>query len=114
MTRRCRPGDPWGFTFLEVLVALVILQVGLVGCAGTFVTAHRLLSEAERLHRATQIAAAVVDSLLAAGASGGGVAATPWGRVRWSRDTGVVRVVAEEHSGSALLEWWIPSGEGPW
>ncbi len=97
-----------GFSLVEVPVALVVLEVGLLGCAGTLVLAHRHLAAAERLHVATQAAAAVVDSLLAEGVPGSGEASSRWGTLRWSPTKDGILVRAEESSGAVLLDWWIP------
>ena len=97
-----------GFSFVEVLVALVVLEVGLVGCAGTLVLAHRHMAAAEHLHHATHAAAAVADSLLAAGTMGAGQASEVWGDLRWSVAEGGLLLRAEDASGAPLLEWWIP------
>ncbi len=97
-----------GFTLLEVLIALAILEVGLVGTVGVLVLAHRDLSMAERLHLATQAAASAADSLIADGVSGPGGEETAWGRLRWSADEVGVVLIAEEASGAKLLEWSIP------
>ena len=105
MTRTNLPG---GFTLLEVLVALAILEVGLVGTVGVLVIAQRDLSTAERLHIATQAAAGVADSLLAGNVADSGGEDAPWGRLRWSADEAGIELAAEELSGSRLIEWWIP------
>jgi prepilin-type N-terminal cleavage/methylation domain-containing protein len=99
-----------GFSLIEVLVALVVLEVGLVGCAGTLVLAQRQMAAAERLHRATQAAAAAADSLLARDAVGSGESSGSWGRVTWSPADGGVLVRAEDPARAPLLEWWIPLG----
>lgn len=106
-----------GFTLAEVIVALVILQVGMIGCLGMLVVAHRRLALAERLHTATQAAAGVADSLFAAGAAGAGLAAgeavATWVTVRWEAGEGGVRLVGEDPSGAALVDWWIPLDPAP-
>ncbi len=102
-----------GFTLVEVLVALAILEIGLVGAAGTLLAARRALTAAERLHRATQTAADVVDSLLAVGGSGSGQRDGEWGRVRWSAAGEGLDLLAETPAGAPLFVWWIPTGGGP-
>lgn len=52
-----------GFTLLEVVVALVVLEVAVVGAAGTLMLASRTLARAERLERAVALAEGVLDSL---------------------------------------------------
>jgi Tfp pilus assembly protein PilV len=97
-----------GFSFVEVLVALVLLEVGLVGCAGTLVLAQRQMTAAENVHHATHAAAAIADSVLAAGPVGAGEASEAWGAVRWSVEEGGLLLRAEDGSGARLLDWWIP------
>jgi len=101
-----------GFTLVEVLVALTILAVGLLGSVGTLLVARRALISAERLHLAGQAGVAVADSLLAARAAGAGRLDAEWGTLRWSTEGGGVRIVAEEPSGATLLDWWFPSARG--
>ena len=97
-----------GFTMLEVIVALAIIEVGLVGTVGVLVLAHRALAEAEVLDEATHAAASAADSLLADGGAGAGSRELPWGRVRWSSSAGRLDVRAEAPSGVELLAWVIP------
>src|SRR5690606_6597572 len=73
-----------GFTLIEVLVALALLELGLLGCMGTLLLAERHMAHAERLHVATQRAAGVADSLLAAGGFGEGEVDGSWGTLAWS------------------------------
>jgi prepilin-type N-terminal cleavage/methylation domain-containing protein len=56
-------GKRGGFTLVEVIVALPILAVGVLGAAGTFTLAARLLREAEARSGAVGVAAMVLDSL---------------------------------------------------
>ena len=108
MSAQWRPRS--GFTLIEVLVALVLLEVGLVGSIGTLVLAQRQMATAERLHWATQATASKADSLLARDAVGAGESAEWWGRVTWSPAEGGVRLRAEDGAGAPLLDWWIPLG----
>jgi type IV pilus modification protein PilV len=101
---RCRSG----FTLIEILVALTLLSVGVLAAAGTLLAARTTLVSAERLHVATQSAADVADSLLSVPAPSAGSKQSGWGRVSWSIDAGGLRVIAEDGSGGALLDWWIP------
>ena len=74
-----------GFTLVELLVALVLLEVGLLGVAGTVILASRTLSRAEDRERAVTRAALVLDSLGGTGGGGSGAWTGPWGELRWSR-----------------------------
>jgi prepilin-type N-terminal cleavage/methylation domain-containing protein len=97
-----------GFTLVEVVVALTVLAVGLLGAVGTLLAAQRALLSAERLHLAGQAGAGVADSLLAERAAGAGRLDAEWGALRWSADDGGVRIIAEDPAGATLLEWWFP------
>jgi len=72
-----------GFTLVEVVVALVLLEVAVLGVVGTLALARRTLAEAEALERGVTGVERVVDSLRASGFSGDGDVAHPWGRVTW-------------------------------
>lgn len=56
-----------GFTLIEVLVALVVLQVALVGVLGTALAATRTMHAAEATSLRARAAMSVLDSLRAAG-----------------------------------------------
>jgi prepilin-type N-terminal cleavage/methylation domain-containing protein len=53
-----------GFGLVELLVALTVLAVALVGLAGTAVYAHRSFVTAEAIEDGAAAAAAVLDSLV--------------------------------------------------
>jgi prepilin-type N-terminal cleavage/methylation domain-containing protein len=59
-------GKRGGFTLVEVIVALPILAVGVLGAAATFALAARLLREAEARSGAVGVAGSTLDSLLLA------------------------------------------------
>ncbi|MDH5758829.1 MAG: type II secretion system GspH family protein [Gemmatimonadota bacterium] len=74
-----------GFTLVEVVVALVILEVGLMGSAGLLLLASRTLTRSETLEWATAHVSRVADSLLyAAGGPGSGSEPVAGGDVSWS------------------------------
>lgn len=52
-----------GFTIPEVLLAIVMLTVGMLAMMGTSAAATKLISRGRRVTVATQVAAAVMDSL---------------------------------------------------
>ena len=89
---------------MEIVVALMILQVGLLGVLGIFTLASSRLTRAMLLERAVAEVAAVADSLSAGGAARDGESIRgPW-RVSWTGDSTGVVVRAE------LLE---RRGDGP-
>lgn len=93
-----------GFTLIEVVVALVLLEIGLLGVVGTLLLATRTLTEAELTMRAAASAAQVADSLGAHGFGGPGVAGFPGGVVRWEAAGGAAGavVVATDTLGDTL------------
>ena len=84
-----------GFTLVEVLVALVVLEVGLLGVVGTLLLGARTLRRAERLEWAAAEVQRVYDSLASApSAPGEGRLPSAFGEVRWHAD-GLGRVRLE-------------------
>jgi prepilin-type N-terminal cleavage/methylation domain-containing protein len=77
MTRR-------GFTLVEVLMAVLVLEVGFVGVAGTLLLAARTMRRAESLERAVTEAAWLYDSVSSLGDAGAGEIPAGAGRLRWS------------------------------
>lgn len=73
-----------GFTLIELVVAALLLEIGMVGVMGLLLLAHRAAAEARRWEEATATAAWVADSLAFAGAASGEARrAEPWGTLRW-------------------------------
>ncbi|MDX1568513.1 MAG: prepilin-type N-terminal cleavage/methylation domain-containing protein [Longimicrobiales bacterium] len=75
-----------GFTLIEVIVALIILELGLLGVAGLALHAHGLLSEASFRSRAVAVAAEIADSLASAGVRSGGTRSFVGGSASWEVD----------------------------
>jgi prepilin-type N-terminal cleavage/methylation domain-containing protein len=93
-----------GFTLLEVVVALLVLDVAAVGVAGTLAIASRTLGRAERLEHAVSLAEGVLDSL--SRVRGPFSSALPYdgGQVRWEvRDSGPVVLSALGPEGDTLF-----------
>ena len=80
---------PGGYSLVELLVALVLLQVGILGAVGTCVLAARLTTRAELLEWGTSEAQRVLDSLASVppGPGEGEVRSGP-GALRWSVGAG--------------------------
>ena len=96
-----------GFTLVEVLVALVILQVGLLGVAGQIGVAHSMLDRAVRLEWAVAVAESVADSLSRFGYSGQGFIDLAAGRVGWEPwpgGDGSILVWVDDGTPQRLLE----------
>lgn len=92
-----------GFTLVEILVAMVVLQVGLLGVVGTLLLASRTLRRAELMEWAVAEVQRAADSLLATGAgAGAGQASSGPGELRWELDGGG-RLRVEYQTGSEIL-----------
>ncbi len=84
-----------GFTLLEVVVSLTVLEVAVVGAAGTLTVAARTLGRAERLERAVASAEGVLDSLRRVPARVSASLGYRGGDVRWQvGDSGRVVLTA--------------------
>lgn len=83
-----------GFTLVEVVVALVLLQVALLCVFGTTFLALRALSDAEARVLRARAAASIVDSLRAGATAGTGTRDEGHLHARWLVDAdGVVDLV---------------------
>ena len=101
---RAGGGQPGGFTLLEVVIALLILTLGILGAVGILVLASATLGRAERLERAVALAEGVLDSLGAVDAPGDGAASSGPAQVLWRLETGGrVTVVATGPAGDTLF-----------
>jgi prepilin-type N-terminal cleavage/methylation domain-containing protein len=103
-----------GFTLIEVVVALVLLEIGVLGVVGTLLLATRTLTEAELTTRAAARAALVADSLETHGFVGPGADSFPWGVVRWADAAGAgpAVVVATDALGDTLARLAV-TGSSP-
>ncbi len=94
-----------GFTLLEVVVALLVLEVAVVGVVGALALASSTLTQAEVLERAVAEAQGVLDSL--AGTRGPRADSTvhPWGSVSWLVDDSArVGIRATSRTGEVLID----------
>lgn len=111
----CPPDSgPRGFTLVEVIVALVILELGLLGVAGLAIRAFDLLGESSLRSRATLALEESVDSLASTGFGGPGFRRFQGGSLRWTaeRDRGIdgrgrplqeIILVADAPAGDTIL-----------
>jgi len=94
-----------GFTLLEVVVALVLLEVAVLAAVGTLAVASRTLAEAEHLERAVVEAEGALDSLAGVPGATSGSRTFTGGEVDWSIDTtGTVSLRAQSVVGAILFE----------
>lgn len=94
-----------GFTLLEVVVSLLLLEVAVVSALGTLAVASRTLADAEHLERAVVEAEGVLDSLVGVSGPEGGSRAFAGGALEWSVDSvGGVVLRASRGDGRSLLE----------
>ncbi len=94
-----------GFTLMEVVVSLVVLEIGVLAMMGTLLLASRTMTAAEIRETAVLEALRVADSVGIDGPVVPGRRVLPWGRVEWSGpDAGdAARVVVVEATGDTLL-----------
>ncbi len=108
----CVGAETRGFTLTELLVTLVVLEVGLLGVVGTLALASRTLAEAEALERLVDEAGAVRDSLAGIPGAGAGARETPWGVVRWNAPRNGAVALELVPGGGAVHRVLVPVGEG--
>lgn len=97
-----------GFTLLEVVVALLVLEVAVLAGVGTLALASNVLAEAQQIERAVALAEGVLDSLQALPGpdpGGEGRAGYAGGSVEWSVDeAGAVVLRATDTRGVMQFE----------
>ena len=92
---------------VEILVALVIFEVGLLGVVGTLVLASRTVTRAVLLERAVGQVESVLDSLAQVPGGGGGHRAVAGGDLSWSVDAdGGTSVTFRGGAGWPRVEVW--------
>jgi type II secretory pathway pseudopilin PulG len=102
-----------GFSLIELVVALVVLELAVTGIAGILAAAGRAFADAERLERAIEAAEWVADSLTSEGMSGVGAVPFPGGVVGWGAGPwpGEAIVWSADRAGDTLLR--VPVRVGP-
>jgi Tfp pilus assembly protein PilV len=102
-----------GFTLLEVVVALLVLEVAVVGVVGALVLASSTLARAEALERAVATTEGVLDSLARTRSAGADSMRYTEGTVSWEvDDSGGVAVRATDARGEVVLD--VRSLLRPW
>jgi type II secretory pathway pseudopilin PulG len=98
-------GATRGFTLIEVVIALLVLEIAVVGLVGTLVLASSTLTRAETLERAVATAEGVLDSLAHVGVVVSDSVTLPAARVSWTvGDSGRLNVRAIDAADRALFE----------
>lgn len=100
-----------GFTLVEIVVALLLLEVAVLASLGTMVVAARTHAEADRMERAVATVEGVVDSLSGVAAPSTGFRDDPGGGVlvTWTLvDSMSAEVVATGPAGAVLLQLRMP------
>ena len=93
-----------GFTLLEVVIALVILEIGVLGAVGTLVLAASTLSRAAVLERGTAEVEGLFDSITSNPGPGAGTRRFGGGEALWSVDSvGRVEIRALTHTADTLF-----------
>ena len=93
-----------GFSLVEIIVALTLLSVAMLGIAGSGLLATRLLAQAELHRTATTRAVSILDSLVMNDIVGSGRVRVAAYDIEWSAatDNAVVRVSKENSAAFAL------------
>lgn len=95
-----------GFSLVELIFALLVLQVGMLATAGLVLLAQRSMLRAELTVRSVLETGWLADSLASSGGGGSGTRVYPWGQVSWPLapdGLGGIRVVAVSVLGGDTL-----------
>lgn len=99
-----------GFALVEVLVALLVLELGMLGVAGLVALGGRTLARASLLERALYAAEQVADSLARVDEIADGERTLPGGHLRWRVTSGgpegpsAVRITAVDAEGRRRID----------
>jgi type IV pilus assembly protein PilV len=94
-----------GFTLIEVLIAMVILAVGLLGLAALQASSLKNNQSAYYRSQATQLASDIADRMRANMAGKGGYLSNPTTAEQKNNCTTTVGCTAEEMAENDLFEW---------
>lgn len=96
-----------------MVIALVLLQVGVLASTGLIRLALAELAEAARRDRAQWAVGALADSLVAGRAATAGARVAEWGGLTWEPLGDGVLIVARRPGGGgrALVEVWVALAE---
>jgi hypothetical protein len=121
-----------GFSLVEVVLALLIFQVGIMAIFGMVLLSQRNFQRAEVTLRGVLEAGWIADSLFGVGSSGNGSLDRPWGKIEWSEESTpvpgirfsvwspvqgdtLVRVFSVKPPEGVFMSFPDPSGGGlPW
>lgn len=95
-----------GFSLVELIFALLVLQFGILAAAGLVLLAQKNLNHAELVTRGVLEVGRVADSLARGGEEGSGSLDYSWGRILWGvpeNGLGTLEVVAVPLSGEDTL-----------
>lgn len=110
LLRTCAGPMRGGFSLVEVMVALVVLEVGILGVAGTLVLARRSLEHAHARERATVHLSYVFDALRENWAPGEVRGEEAWGAWGWRADAdGRVEAWAAVSGDTLRVEGEVPT-----
>ena len=105
--------DRRGFSLVEVLVALVVLEVGMLGAVGMTLQAQRTLRVAQTREAVTQAVEALADSLTRFGWTGAGRRLMDEGELSWWIGAAGIVTVSCEGRRELRLEVGFPVGGTP-
>lgn len=97
-----------GFTLIEIVIAIVLLEIGMLGVLGTLTIASRTMTRAETLETATITIERVLDSLAVHGMAEAGAVGFGGGRISWSADGAQPWVFALDASEDTLVRALVP------
>jgi hypothetical protein len=111
-----------GYSLVELILALLLLQVGVLAAVGTVHLAQEGLRRSDLTLRGVLEAARVADSLGRSGSTGSGRISYRWGEVVWrpaAGPLGAQRVVALSARDRDTLATFLalpplPASFGPW